>query len=58
VAYLRTSRQLADLEFTLTHVADLPAQFMLQQGEVIMSGYQFNSAPADWVSKGIFGAGR
>jgi 2-phosphosulfolactate phosphatase len=58
VAYLRTSRQLADLEFILTHVADLTAQFTLRQGEVIMSGYEFDSAPADWISKGISGAGR
>jgi len=58
VAYLRTSRQLADLEFILTHVADLTAQFTLQQGEVIMSHYQFSSAPIDWVSKGISGVGR
>jgi 2-phosphosulfolactate phosphatase len=58
VAYLRTSRQLDDLEFILTHVADLTAQFTLQQGEVIVRGYEFNSAPADWVSKGISGAGR
>ena len=57
-AYLRTSRQLADLEFILTHVADLTAQFTLQHGEVIMSGYEFNSGLPDWTSKGISGAGR
>lgn len=57
-AYLRTSRQLADLEFILTHVADLTAQFTLQLGEVIVSGYDFQSALAGWVSKGISGAGR
>ncbi|HEV2173531.1 MAG TPA: hypothetical protein VGR71_08190, partial [Nitrospira sp.] len=57
-AYLRTSRQLADLEFILTHVADLTAQFTLQLGEVIVSGYDFQSALAGWVSKGVSGAGR
>lgn len=56
--YLRTSRQLADLEFILAHVADLTAQFTLQQGEVIMSGYEFNSGLGDWAGKGISGAGR
>ncbi len=36
VSYLRASGQLADLDFILTHVADLTAPFILRNGEVIM----------------------
>jgi 2-phosphosulfolactate phosphatase len=35
VAYLRASGQLADLEFILRHVDDLPSAFALRQGEVV-----------------------
>jgi 2-phosphosulfolactate phosphatase len=38
-AYLRVSRQTADLDFILSSVADLDATFTLQDGEVVMTGH-------------------
>jgi 2-phosphosulfolactate phosphatase len=44
--YLRSSGQLADLEFILAHVADLDAVFALKNAEVVSAGLSPQSASA------------
>ncbi|MGH8013275.1 MAG: 2-phosphosulfolactate phosphatase [Candidatus Binataceae bacterium] len=55
-AYLKNSGQLADLEFILTHVADLDACFTLSDGEVTMAAAPLPSTTADSLRKGMYGA--
>jgi 2-phosphosulfolactate phosphatase len=52
-SYLRTSGQLADLEFILEHVADLNSPFALRNGEVLMDEPPLNSAMLEKGGKGM-----
>jgi 2-phosphosulfolactate phosphatase len=55
-AYLRDSGQLADLEFILSHVADINACFTISDGEVVMDDAPLAGAREEAVRKGIYGA--
>ncbi|MGH7917665.1 MAG: 2-phosphosulfolactate phosphatase [Candidatus Binataceae bacterium] len=55
-AYLKNSGQLADLEFILTHVADLDACFTLCEGEVVMAPAPPAATRAEPIRKGMYGA--
>jgi len=54
--YLRTSGQVADLEFILEHVADLDTAFALKNGEVMMEGPCPERAGGESAARGSFDA--
>lgn len=54
--YLRTSGQIADLEFILEHVADLDAPFVLRNGEVRIDQPPLNSEARESAGNGVYDA--
>jgi 2-phosphosulfolactate phosphatase len=55
-SYLRTSGQLADLEFILEHVADLNAPFVLRNGEILTDEAPENSAVRERAGNEVYDA--
>ena len=54
--YLRTSGQLADLDFILEHVADLNTPFVLRNGEVLAHGMPLNTEVRESAGNAIYDA--